>query len=202
AVTGGYVERTAREALHYLRHALQRRIAGLMPIPVVVGLEVIDVHEKECERTAVAHRLLPEARVVVIERAAVLQTGEAISRHHLAQQSALEKRHAHLPLYALIDEGANSGRDHQLGRVISDVGGRPFGMRQRKAERSDHESVDERRFPEELTAEGARDAEGRQEAERIRMTGDAPVCNSESGRDGDDWKQDPRDRQIQPLVEA
>src|SRR5215469_4715350 len=96
AVARRDIEGPAREALYDLRHAAQRRIAGLMPVAVVVGLEVIDVEEEQGNGAAVAYRELPEARVVVVECATVLQAGEAVARDHLAEKPALQKRRAQL----------------------------------------------------------------------------------------------------------
>jgi len=57
--------------LHHLRYTPQCLIAGLMTVSVVVGLEMVDIDQQECQRTTIAKRLLPHTRKVVIERATV-----------------------------------------------------------------------------------------------------------------------------------
>ncbi len=73
-----HVERTRDETLQGLGDATQSLIAGLMPIAVVVGFEVIDIHHQERERTSVLDRLLPQLLGMLVEHAPVLEARQRI----------------------------------------------------------------------------------------------------------------------------
>jgi len=85
AVPGSDVEGTTCKSLHNLRNASKRLITRLVAIPVVVGLEVVDIDQEQRKGASIPERLLPHAWVVVIECAAVLEPSKAITRNHLAQ---------------------------------------------------------------------------------------------------------------------
>src|SRR5262245_43450386 len=82
--------------LHGLRHLLQRYVASLVSITVVVVLEVIHVDQQDRERTPVIDRLLPEAEQLFVEYATVLRAGERIVLGELRDEAALEKTAARL----------------------------------------------------------------------------------------------------------
>ncbi len=75
-------------------HGAQALVARLMSIAVVVVLEAIDIDQQHRHTLAFAHRLVPDTLNVLIEHAAVLNAGEAVARHHFAQQGGFEKAHA------------------------------------------------------------------------------------------------------------
>ena len=46
----GHVERTARKGVQTRCHPLQRQIAGLMPVTIVVTLEIVDIEQQQADR--------------------------------------------------------------------------------------------------------------------------------------------------------
>ena len=60
------------------RHVAQHGVAGAMPEPVVVGLEVVDVDHQQRQRQLVALRAGDLLREAVVEVAVVVQVGEAV----------------------------------------------------------------------------------------------------------------------------
>src|SRR5882757_2396776 len=118
------VEGTACKSLHNLRNAPQRLIARLVAIPVVVGLEVVDIDQQEREGTTIPQRLLPHAWEVIIERATVLEPGKAVTCNDLAQQTALKKRSTQLALHSTIDERTDCTGYRQYDYIVGNRCGR------------------------------------------------------------------------------
>src|SRR5688572_25130436 len=80
AVARREIERPLRTARDALRDALERVVAGLMAVKVVVDLEEIDVDENDRDTGALAPRLPPEALDVIVEDAAVIEPCHAVTQ--------------------------------------------------------------------------------------------------------------------------
>jgi hypothetical protein len=105
------VQGSARKRLHHLGHSPQGLIAGLMAVAVVVGFEVVNVDQKQCQLSAIAKRLLPHPREIIVERPTIFQPRKPIPCNQLAHQPAFEKRRAQLPLYTSVYERSHGTRD-------------------------------------------------------------------------------------------
>ena len=68
----------AQRGLQTLRGHLQREVARLMAVRVVVVLEVVDVHHHKAHREAVALRALKLLLQALFEVAAVEQAGQRV----------------------------------------------------------------------------------------------------------------------------
>ena len=118
----------------------QAFVARLMSVAVVVVLEAVDVGEQHRHPLLLAHRLLPDALNVLVEHAPVLNAGEAVARHHFAQQAGFEKAHAAGLLVHVDHRGAEQidGDDRQ--RIVAELAARQLqrGSRGKIDEHHDH----------------------------------------------------------------
>lgn len=73
------VQRPAYAGQHHLRHLLQHHVALLVAMAVVVALEIVHVHEQQCQRLALALRLGHELPDVVVEHAAVVEPRQRVA---------------------------------------------------------------------------------------------------------------------------
>ena len=94
AVARDQIQRPARALTQGGRDRPQAFVAGLVAVAVVEVLETIDVGEQNRDWFALADRHLPDALHVLVEGAAVLDTGQAVACDHLVEQSGLEEPHA------------------------------------------------------------------------------------------------------------
>src|SRR5207245_7201514 len=131
----------------------QSVVPRLMSVAVVVRLEVIDIYQQQREGAAVAQRLLPHAREVVIEGTAVLQTGQSVTGRHLAHQAPLEEGRAQLPFHTAIDECPDRAGDGKHADVVRDGGSSLAQVSQRRAVSDDHQSVREQGLAKQLSAQ-------------------------------------------------
>ena len=86
AITRHHVGRAENLALQDAGHALQARIAALVPIVVVIALEIVHIGQDQRNRLAVALRPAPFDLQLFIETAAVGQPGQAVDRRLLLQR--------------------------------------------------------------------------------------------------------------------
>src|SRR6185312_2121897 len=111
AIARDHVERPTHTALNGVRYFAQRRIAGLVPVTVVVGFEVIDIDQQERERTAVLRGLSPEPWQIIVELPPVLGPGEHIVLRELRDQPPLEERPPGTLLDMLSGDGESDDSD-------------------------------------------------------------------------------------------
>ena len=105
--------RAAQAGLECTGHQAQRVVPGLVAIAVVEQLEKIHIQQDQRQRRVVARRPGPLGGHLLVEIAAVKDTGQAIQKHQLAQQVGLE-----LQCQVGFDPGPHDIRIDGLGNKV------------------------------------------------------------------------------------
>ena len=78
AVSRGKVRRALQRLPDSLADSGKTVVAGAMSTQVVVGLEVVDIHEQHCQRPMISTSALPFRSAHDVEVAAVIEAGKRV----------------------------------------------------------------------------------------------------------------------------
>ncbi len=103
------IQRPAHRFLNRPCNLAQGVVAGLVPVEVVVGFEVVDVENQDRQRAPVPDSQLPQMLEVLIEHPAILRPRQRIALGELGDELAFEKRLSRDPLE--MPDGNETGRN-------------------------------------------------------------------------------------------
>ena len=118
AQTHRHVQRPARRIQEQAADPLQDAVASLMAVVIVVGLEVIDIAQQQCQAALLALGLTPQALELPVETAPVVQPGKAVLISQHPHQATDQKMLARLELQQIAADRAHQVAEQQKQAVI------------------------------------------------------------------------------------